>query len=63
MEAAQEQAHVTLAEHGVKFVTPTQAALDAVRDRMMKTQDDVAKELKLTPDLVMQATAEMGAGS
>src|SRR5258708_3512818 len=62
MQAAQEEAHVTLVEHGLKFVTPTQAELDAVRARMMKTQDDVAKELKLNPELVKQATAEMGAG-
>jgi TRAP-type C4-dicarboxylate transport system substrate-binding protein len=62
MEAAQEEAHLTLAEHGLKFVTPGQDQLDAVRVRMMKTQDDVAKELKLTPELVKQATAEMGVG-
>jgi len=63
MVAAQEEAHVTLVEHGLKFVTPTEAELAAVRTRMMKTQDDVAKELKLTPELVQQATAEMGNGS
>jgi C4-dicarboxylate-binding protein DctP len=63
MEAAQNEAHVTLVEHGLKFVTPSQAQLDTVRARMMKTQDDVAKELKLTPELVNQATAQMESGS
>jgi len=61
MAEAQEQAHGTLVEHGLKFVTPSQAQLDAVRARMMKTQDEVAKELKLTPELVAQATAAMEA--
>lgn len=63
MESAQDEAHVTLVEHGMKFVTPNQAQLDTVRTRMMKTQDDVAKELKLTPELVKQATEQMESGS
>lgn len=59
MAKAQEEAHVTLVEHGLKFVTPTDAQLAEVRTRMMKTQDAVVKELKLTPELAKQATAEM----
>jgi TRAP-type C4-dicarboxylate transport system substrate-binding protein len=62
MVAAQEEAHVTLAEHGVKFVTPTEAELAAVRARMMPDQDAIAKELKLTPELVKQATDEVTSG-
>jgi C4-dicarboxylate-binding protein DctP len=61
MAEAQEQAHITLVEHGLTFVTPSQAQLDAVRARMMTTQDDVAKELKLSPELVKEATAAMEA--
>ena len=63
MEAAQEEARKTLIEHGVKFVVPAPAALAAVRQKMLANQDAIARELKLTPELVKQATAEMEAGA
>ncbi len=62
MEIAQDEAHVILAQHGVKFVTPTKEQLAAVRTRMMKEQDQIARELKLTPELVHQVTAAMEKG-
>jgi len=59
MENAQKEARGTLIEHGVKFVVPTPEKIAAVRQKMMAEQDDVAKELKLTPELVKLATAEI----
>jgi C4-dicarboxylate-binding protein DctP len=62
MASAQAEAHIVLAEHGVKFVTPSHEQLAAVRARMMAQQDQVARELKLTPELVKLATELMERG-
>jgi TRAP-type transport system periplasmic protein len=55
--AAQSQARKTLGEHGIKFVDPTPDQIAAIRAKMMPTQDALAAELKVSPDLVKQATA------
>jgi hypothetical protein len=40
-------------------VVPTPAQIAAMRQKMMAEQDAIARELKLTPELVKEATAEM----
>jgi len=59
MAAAQAKARDELIEHGVKFTVPTAEQLAAVRQKMMLEQDQIAKELKLSPDLVKAATEAM----
>jgi C4-dicarboxylate-binding protein DctP len=59
MEDAQQAARKTLMEHGLVFVVPTPAQIAAMRQKMMAEQDAIARELKLTPELVKEATAEM----
>jgi C4-dicarboxylate-binding protein DctP len=52
MAAAQDRARGTLESHGVKFtdVTPEQAT--EVRNQMLQEQDQVAKDLKVSPEIV-----------
>ncbi len=59
--AAQEQARETMAQNGVKVVMAGKADLDATRQRMLPTQDDFVKELKMDPAVVakIQATFAM----
>ncbi len=61
MAKAQTLARTTLIEHGIKFVDPTPDEIAAIRARMMPTQDALAAELKISPDLVKQATATLTA--
>jgi TRAP-type transport system periplasmic protein len=61
MAKAQTLARATLQEHGIKFVDPSPEQVVAVRARMMPTQDAVAAELKVSPDLVKQAMATLTA--
>ena len=61
MAKAQTLARATLQEHGIKFVDPSPEQVVAVRARMMPTQDAVAVELKVSPDLVKQAMATLTA--
>jgi TRAP-type C4-dicarboxylate transport system substrate-binding protein len=57
MAKAQTLARTTLMEHGIKFVDPSADEIAAIRARMMPTQDALTAELKVSPDLVKQATA------
>jgi C4-dicarboxylate-binding protein DctP len=52
MAAAQERARGTLESHGIRFVdiTPEQAA--EIRDQMLLEQDQVARDLKVSPEIV-----------
>src|SRR5215469_2774681 len=59
MAKAQIEARKTLVEHGVRFIDPTPQEIAAVREKMMATQDQVAAELKVSPELVKQATATL----
>lgn len=59
--AAQMKAKDTLAENGVKVVEPSKADIAAVRQRMMPTQDEVAKELKVDPAIVSKVNQSVGA--
>lgn len=60
--AAQERARITLENHGVKIVDLTPAEATEVRNRMLKEQDDVSRELKINPETVRLMTQDI-AGS
>jgi TRAP-type C4-dicarboxylate transport system substrate-binding protein len=60
MVAAQVKARGTLEDHGIKFTDLTPAEATSIRDRMMVEQDQVAKELKVTPDIVKLMTQDIG---
>src|SRR5262249_3738828 len=57
---AQLQARKTLEEHGVKFVDPTAEQTAADRKRMMTEQDQVAKEIKISPEVFQALMAMVG---
>jgi TRAP-type C4-dicarboxylate transport system substrate-binding protein len=63
MAAAQTKARATLEEHGVKFSDPSAEENAAERKRMMAEQDQVAKDIKITPEMVKLIMAEAGSGS
>jgi TRAP-type C4-dicarboxylate transport system substrate-binding protein len=63
MAAAQTKARTTLEEHGVKFVDPTAEQNAAERKRMMAEQDEVAKEIKISPEMVKLIMADVGASA
>jgi len=52
LAAAQDKAAVALKEHGVKLVSVPPDELGRLRERMMAEQDAVAKEMKMSPDLI-----------
>jgi C4-dicarboxylate-binding protein DctP len=52
MGAAQEKARGTLESHGVKFVDITPAQAVTIRDRMLLEQAQVAKDLKISPEIL-----------
>ena len=52
MNAAQERARGTLESHGIKFTDLTPAQAVEIRAEMLKEQDQVAKDLKVSPDIV-----------
>jgi C4-dicarboxylate-binding protein DctP len=58
--AAQEQARETMAQNGIKVVVATKADIDATRKRMLPTQLDIVKELKIDPALVAKINATYG---
>jgi C4-dicarboxylate-binding protein DctP len=58
---AQEKAHKTLEEHGVVFVTPTDAEAEAARTKLLAAQDKFVQQLKLTPDIVNATKAALAA--
>jgi len=63
MAAAQTKARTTLEEHGIKFADPTPEQSAAARKRMMAEQDQVAREIKVSPEMVTLIMAEVGASS
>jgi TRAP-type C4-dicarboxylate transport system substrate-binding protein len=63
MAAAQIKARTTLEEHGVKFTDPTPEQTAAERKRMVAEQEQLAKDIKVSPDMVKLIMAEAGSGS
>jgi TRAP-type C4-dicarboxylate transport system substrate-binding protein len=58
--ANQERARGTLEAHGVKFVDLTPAEATEIRNRMLKEQDDLAKDWKVSPEIVKLMTQDTG---
>ncbi len=63
MLGLQSKARGVLIDHGVKIVDPSAADIADLRNRMMAQQDDQAKELKVSPELVKLVNADASAGS
>jgi TRAP-type C4-dicarboxylate transport system substrate-binding protein len=63
MAAAQTKARTTLEEHGVKIADPTDAQTAAARKQMLAEQDQLAKDIKVSPEMVKLIMAEVGSGS
>jgi len=63
MAAAQTMARTTLEQHGIKFSDPSAEQSAAERKRMMAEQDQVAKDIKVSPEMVKLIMAEAGSGS
>lgn len=59
--AAQDKAHKTLEEHGVVFVTPTDAEAEAARTKLLASQDKFVQQLKLKPEIVNATKAALAA--
>ena len=51
MDERQANARKTMEEHGVKFVDPTPAQLDAIRTAMLAQTDDWARQMKISAPL------------
>lgn len=62
MADAQARALDTMKANGITVVAPSPGDINAMRKRLMATQDDVTKELKLDPELVRKASAAIEAG-
>ena len=63
MVNAQIKARTTLQEHGIKFSDPTAEQSADERKRMMAEQEQVAKDIKVSPEMVKLIMAEAGSGS
>ena len=63
MAAAQTQARKTLEDHGVKFFDPPRQQIAELRQRMMAEQDQLAKDIKMSPDLIKAVMADVGDAS
>jgi TRAP-type C4-dicarboxylate transport system substrate-binding protein len=63
MVGAQTRARATLEAHGVKFSDPTAEESAAERKKMMAEQEQVAKDIKVSPEMVKLIMAEAGSGS
>jgi len=63
MAAAQTKARATLEERGIKFSDPTAEQSAEERKKMVAEQDQVAKDIKVSPEMVRLIMAEAGSGS
>ncbi len=60
MAQRQIAARKELEEHGVKFLDPTPAQIAEVRKRMLAEQDQLAKQIKVSPEMVKLVMADVG---
>lgn len=63
MAAAQTKARMTLESHKIKFADLTPQQTVSARQNMMKEQDKLLKELKISPEMAQLVTAALGAAS
>ena len=61
--ASQTRARGVLASHGIKIVDPSEAQIAADRARMMPEQDQLAKQLHISSDLVKLLDAALSSAS
>jgi TRAP-type C4-dicarboxylate transport system substrate-binding protein len=61
MAAAQREARQVLAAHGVQFTDPPAQEIAEARGRMLAHQDEVAKLLNISPQMVRQVMQDIGA--
>lgn len=59
MAVSQQRARGILESHGVKFADLTPAQATEIRNRMLKDQDEVAKELRVSPEIVKLMTQDI----
>lgn len=60
MAAAQDRGRTTMESHGVKFTEITPAQATEVRDQMLKEQDAVAKDLRVSPEILKLMAQDLG---
>lgn len=60
MAEAQEKARAAMAEHGIKTVFPTAEQTAAARARQIDQNEFVAKQMKISPELLKQIMTEIG---
>ena len=60
---AQKKGRAEDEAHGIHFVDPTPQRLAEIRQKMLATQDEVAKELKISPEVIKALAAELPSGS
>ncbi len=53
-------ARKTLESHGIQFVVPTEEQTAAARHKMMAQQDEMAKEIHISPEMVKLVMADLG---
>jgi TRAP-type C4-dicarboxylate transport system substrate-binding protein len=63
MAAAQTKARAILEEHGIKFTDPTEEQTATARKSMLPEQEQLAKDIKVSPEMVKLIMAEVGSGS
>jgi TRAP-type transport system periplasmic protein len=61
MEEAQNKARLTLEQNGVKFINPSDQQLAEARQKMLPTQEALAKELRISPALLSLVESEFHA--
>ncbi|HEX3953857.1 MAG TPA: TRAP transporter substrate-binding protein DctP [Stellaceae bacterium] len=61
--AAQKHGRQEDEEHGIHFVDPTEQALAEERQKLIGTENDVAKELHISADVLKALQAELPSGS
>ena len=63
MAAAQAHARDTIQEHGIAIVVPAPEELAATRQKMMADQEQIAKQSKISAEMLAAISAELaGAG-
>jgi len=60
MIEAQRKARTTMEAHGVKFVDPSPDALASARRRMLIEQDEMARQAKISPEMVALVMQTVG---
>jgi C4-dicarboxylate-binding protein DctP len=63
MADRQAKARETLMAHGVKFGDPSPEEIKATRAKMMPQQDEVAREIKVSPEMVKLVMDDVGANA